>query len=403
MYVLVHDYTGHPFQVQLSRYLARKGHRVTHAYSAFFQTPHGLLNLREDDPSDLEITGVKSGESFDKHNFIRRAFQERAYGTTLARLIDERRPDAVISANNPTDSQAQVLRACRRLKIPTVHWLQDVYSVAIHRILRRKLPVIGSLIGWRYMNLERKLLQGANHIVSITADFTPLLNKWGVDESRITTIPNWSPLEEIPLRSKDNPWSRDKGIQDSFVFLYAGTLGMKHNPDLLFSLAKRFQGRAQVVVNSEGLGATWLMEQLEKENLDNLRLFGFQPWEMMPDILGSADVLVTVLEPDAGVFSVPSKVLSYLCAGRAQLLAVSSENLVARIIDENMAGLTSHPNDKDTFISNAEKLYNDPEMRERMGRAARSYAEATFDIEKIGKRFEQILDRIVNKKPAKAG
>ena len=54
----------------------------------------------------------------------------------------------------------------------------------------------------------------------------------------------------------------------------------------------------------------------------SLRCLGFQPFEVLPDVLGSADVLVAILEPDAGVFSVPSKVLSYFCAGRPVLLAV---------------------------------------------------------------------------------
>ena len=45
--------------------------------------------------------------------------------------------------------------------------------------------------------------------------------------------------------------------------------------------------------------------------MKSLRFMGFQPFEALPDVLGSADVLVAILEADAGVFSVPSKVLSY--------------------------------------------------------------------------------------------
>ena len=38
MRILVHDYAGHPFQVQLSRALAQRGHDVLHAYCASLQT-----------------------------------------------------------------------------------------------------------------------------------------------------------------------------------------------------------------------------------------------------------------------------------------------------------------------------------------------------------------------------
>ena len=47
--ILVHDYAGHPFQVQLSRELAARGHSVLHVHSASVQTPQGALVRRADE------------------------------------------------------------------------------------------------------------------------------------------------------------------------------------------------------------------------------------------------------------------------------------------------------------------------------------------------------------------
>jgi colanic acid biosynthesis glycosyl transferase WcaI len=44
MRILVNDYAGHPFELQLSRALARRGHTVPHTYFAAFQTPKGSVN-----------------------------------------------------------------------------------------------------------------------------------------------------------------------------------------------------------------------------------------------------------------------------------------------------------------------------------------------------------------------
>jgi hypothetical protein len=43
MRIAVCDYCGHPFQVQLSRQLARRGHDVLHLHSADFVTPKGAV------------------------------------------------------------------------------------------------------------------------------------------------------------------------------------------------------------------------------------------------------------------------------------------------------------------------------------------------------------------------
>src|SRR5207248_6252540 len=121
---------------------------------------------------------------------------------------------------------------------------------------------------------------------------------------------------------------------DKRVALYAGTLGLKHDPGLLLELAMatRESDDVRVAVVSEGPGRDWLEQQRRRLGLANLVLLDYQPYEALPDVLASADVLLTLLEPAAGRFSVPSKILSNLCAGRAQVAALPSENLAARTI-----------------------------------------------------------------------
>jgi glycosyltransferase involved in cell wall biosynthesis len=147
----------------------------------------------------------------------------------------------------------------------------------------------------------------------------------------------------------------------------------------------------ELIVVSEGPGVEWLVQQAAEQKIRSLRCFGFQPFEMLPDVMGSADVLVAILEPDAGVFSVPSKVLSYLCAGRPVLLAVPKENLAAKIVAETGAGLVVEPTDIAAFSAAARQLIKSASLRDQGAKAARLYAEKHFDIQRIGDKFEKIL------------
>ncbi|MEL6611275.1 MAG: glycosyltransferase WbuB, partial [Bacteroidota bacterium] len=92
-----------------------------------------------------------------------------------------------------------------------------------------------------------------------------------------------------------------------------------------------------------------------------------------------------------GVFSVPSKVLAYLCGARPILLAVPPENLAARIVDGHEAGFVVPPDDVAGFVERAERLLDDAALRARMGQHARAYAEATFRIDGIAEAMEQVL------------
>jgi glycosyltransferase involved in cell wall biosynthesis len=114
-----------------------------------------------------------------------------------------------------------------------------------------------------------------------------------------------------------------------------------------------------------------------------------------PDILGAADVLVALLEPTAGTFSVPSKVLSYLCAGRPILAAIPPENLAARTIERAGAGLVANSTDEESFLMLAKQLRVDAGLRQDAGRRARAYAETTFDTAVIADRFQDVIERAI--------
>ena len=81
--IAVHDYSGHPFQVQLSRELARRGYRVTHYHCPSFSTPKGKLERDAHDPDTFRVEPVKLRRPFAKYSGARRFFQEIEYGWRL--------------------------------------------------------------------------------------------------------------------------------------------------------------------------------------------------------------------------------------------------------------------------------------------------------------------------------
>ena len=393
MRILLHDYSGHAFLVQLARQLARDGHEVLHVHFPGFQTPKGALIRRDDDPPNFTTRGLALPGAFAKYSYLRRLTQELAYGRLLAKTIMAWRPEIVFSANSTLDPQHAAWRAARRLGVPFIFWVQDINSVAIARILARKLPVIGHLAGARYTALEKTLLRGSARTIVITEDFVPILVDWGVARDRIDVVENWAPREDLPQRPRDNAWARTHDLVDKLVFLYSGTIGLKHDPGVLLDTARALQARpeARVVVVSEGIGADWLRR--EGAGLANLTLLPYQPFERLAEVVASGDVLMAVLEPDAGVFSVPSKVLTYLCAGRPLLAAMPPENLAARIIARERAGLVVPAGDRAGFVAAASRLADDPGLRAELGRNGLAYADRSFDIRAVAARITAIAQR----------
>jgi colanic acid biosynthesis glycosyl transferase WcaI len=392
--IAICDASGHPFQAQLSRELARRGHEVLHLYFAEFQTPRGRLSVQPDDPPTFAVAPVSLGRPFAKYSFVRRRFQEIEMGRRIAARIDAFAPDVVIGCNLAIDSVFQVARSCRTSRRPFVYWQQDIWSTAIDRILSQKFGVIGRILGAYYRRLERRVLAMSVATIVIADDFvTALATDFGLPTDNVHVIENWAPLDEISPRPKSNSWTRRHGLDNTEVVLYTGTIGMKHDPAKIFALANALRERPNtaVVVTSEGPAASWLANEARSAGLDNLRVLPFQPYEEYSDVLAAADILIAILEADAGTFSVPSKILSYLCAGRAIVLAAPLENLASRVVVKSGGGVAVSARDTGPFIEAVTSLLDDVPARNIAGSNGRNYAERSFDIRVIGDRFEAIL------------
>src|ERR1043166_8597871 len=109
MRICIADYVGHPFQVQLSRELARRGHDLLHLHFGQAETPKGRLSLAANDPSTLTISAISLNRPFKKHSYWQRWWQERALGHLFAEKILGFRPHIVVTANMPLDILDRVL------------------------------------------------------------------------------------------------------------------------------------------------------------------------------------------------------------------------------------------------------------------------------------------------------
>lgn len=393
--LFVHDYSGHAFPVQLSREMAHRGHRVVHAYSAAVESPRGGVALNEADPSCLTINAIGRAGSLNKYALLHRVKEERKYGDQLADAILHEDPDVVILCTTPNDVLDRMHALPSKMRV--IWWLQDIYSIGIRSVLNRRLPLMGNLAGAIYHHKEKRFAARADHIVSITPDFIPHLRRLGAPAEKISVIENWAPVNELLPAPLENAWKRENGLSGKRLIVYSGTLGLKHNPAVLAKAAQLFQDQGRedvrIVVATQGLGADFLKADIRRRGLRNLVVLPWQPYERLAEMLSSAEVLTAIIEPDASLFSVPSKILSCFCVGRPLVASLPTGNLAARTIEAARAGFVVPPGDDAAFISHLEKLLGDADLRARLGAAGRAYAEEKFDIARIAKRFLAILNQ----------
>jgi glycosyltransferase involved in cell wall biosynthesis len=396
MNVVLHEMGTYTHRQELAKALSSRGHKVAYLYCPSSRTP-SRSSMCFTSGDKVTVVPINLGSEFAKWQLLKRFLQERAYGARVSSVIASLRPDLVISGNTPIEIQAAIQKMCRRSGTPFLFWLEDAYSIGVKSVLS-KIPLIGALIAARYALLERKVARQSDGIVAIADDFRDLALDWGVDPDRITVIENWGAMPPDLQPTKDNDWAARHGLLGKHVLLYSGALGFKHNPQLFLDLAMEFreEDNVRIVVISEGHGAEWLSSR--SREFPQLVLLPFQSAQDFRKALASADVLVAILEPEAAKYSVPSKVLAYMTAGRPILAAIPAGNLAARTISAASAGLTIDPQNPSELRRLARSLIEDEDRCRRLGAAGLAYARANFDINDIAARFEAVFGHFAQQK-----
>jgi colanic acid biosynthesis glycosyl transferase WcaI len=375
--ILLNDFAGHAFTLDLAEALEEAGLDTLYAYCSTNLAPHADF-----DSATVEVAAVRSGETFDKYRPMQRIASEARYGFGSLKLLRRRRPDTLIANNMPLLSLAVLWAGARMTRTEFVIWLQDIQSGLAAGVLGS-----GSPLARVARRLERFMLRRGDRVVVISDELAAEIRRLGVPAERIAIMENWPALAALPERPKVNEWSTKNNLGDRPVVLYSGTLAKKHSPELLLRLADELPN-VQVVVISEGAGVLWLLHELAKNPRENLLVLPYADFRDLPDVLASADVLIALLNSEASAYSVPSKVLSYLCAGRPIVASMPADNAAARLTAERAeAGLVTAPGDPGEFVTAVQKLLDDPELAATFGRNGRAFAEANYHRHEIARRF----------------
>ena len=395
MRIVINDYAGLTFPLELSKELSKRGHCVKH----IFTQACGISPTSNEKRfyENLQIDRIDA-RRVEKDIFIKRWFQERQYGKLAVKKIAGWFPDVIISGNTPLIAQKKIMNWANINGIPAVFWMQDLLSIAAKKILSDVNQTIGTIMYRYFRSIEIDTLNKANHIIIITEDFIPVLKGWNIDTERVSIIQNWGPIEKIPVILRKNRFSVKYELNDKFVVLYSGTLGKKQDIKLITETAERMADDNEIlfIIATDGRGQNLLKKQLAKKGLPNLLKLQLQPLHIYPYLLASSDVALVTLEASACMYCVPSKLWSIYCAQKSSIVAVDKRNLCARITEDIRAGIVINPGSVDECITAIKELKKNKSMRESMGRNARGYAEKFFPITLIADAFESIIKNVMN-------
>lgn len=242
-------------------------------------------------------------------------------------------------------------------RAPVVLWVQDIWPEALQATgfvkNRCFLRMVGAIVRYIYRYSDSILIQSEGFRTSVER----LVN----DKKKIRFYPNSAEDVSVKLVSEFQNIRVVEDVAQSFSIVFAGNIGTVQSCETIVDAAKLLQVVHNIKFFLVGSGsmADSIAQNIATNRLDNVVMTGRVPAEDMVSIYASASVLLLSLQDDPALSAtIPSKLQSYLAAGKP--IIVSSNGESADILIKANAGLASPAGNAEALANAVLRLY---EMR----------------------------------------
>jgi glycosyltransferase involved in cell wall biosynthesis len=221
----------------------------------------------------------------------------------------------------------------------------------------------------------------------------------GVAPGRLACVPNWADTQRVCPIKRNNRFRLRHGLQDRFVVMYSGNLGLTQRLDRVLAAAHRLRDRADIVFVFVGDGASRdrLVQESTALRLPNVHFYGYQPKKQLADTLSAADVHLVPLAPELVSCLMPSKLYGILASGTPVLAMAPKECELARIVQRHDVGMVIPPHDPAGLAEAIRRCRAAPDRLAQMGRAARRLAVGRYDRQRSAAVFGRLLFAVLGR------
>ena len=329
---------------------------------------------------------------------------QRAFRYTLSiwklyrRAMKEKDIDVLCISSTPPINGLMFPGIKKKLGCKIVYNLQDIFP---DTLVTAKMAKKGGFLWKIGRKLEDLTYRNSDLIVVISEDFKRNIMEKGVPEDKIVMIRNWvdeNAVVDIPRQENElfDTYGLDR---DKFYVCYSGNIGMSQNMDMLLNVAKQLQDNENIgfVLVGEGAYKKQVEARIAEENICNITLLPFQPYEKISQVFSLGDCGLVISKKGIGQSSVPSKTWSIMSAGRSVLASFDKGSELDRIVTETGCGVCVEANDENAFREAVLRLAEDKEQLVQMGKNGRRYIEENLTREIGTAKWVAVMRRATGK------
>jgi len=271
---------------------------------------------------------------------------------------------------------ALIIKLFKRKK--TYLWVQDLWPETLTSLNMIRSQFLISIVGF----VVKFIYVFTDYILVQSPGFKKSVIKYGGKESKIHWLPNWS---MAPSEVKKETFPRPKFDKSYFNILFAGNLGKAQSLQTILDTASMLLEQTHIKIHllGEGSEKSWAQKVCQEKNINNISFLQGCSTEEVPYYFSNCQaLLVTLIDDEHISLVIPSKIQTYLAAGRPILAAVNGE--AYKVLLDSGASLASPAEEPAQLAKNIKELASYPDNKlEEMALNGKKYYQQYFDRNKV--------------------
>ncbi len=255
--------------------------------------------------------------------------------------------------------------------------------------------------------IEMLNLKAAQLIVVVSQPLKDELVHRGIEPDKILVNPNGVDSDKYSPKLDGSVVRIKYHIADKTVIGFIGTFGQWHGAEVLaeaFGLLLKeypaYRESVRLLMIGDGMTMPQVKEKLANYAVnDACILAGRIPQEEGPAHLAACDILASPHVPNADgtpFFGSPTKLFEYMAMGKG--IVASDLDQIGEILKHEQNAWMVKPGDADSLMHGLKMLIDHPELRQRLGKAAREEVVAKYTWKEHTRKIIEKLRETVREK-----
>jgi len=336
--------------------------------------------------------GVRIWRSYcyvpNKVTSLRRILHEASFTASVtARAAFCKRPDVLLVVSPPLGLAFPAILLSRIWRIPYVFDVEDLQpdsAADLGMLPRPALKILYSVEGAAYRHAAR--------VTTLTTKMKERIVAKGVAQEKVELVEPRIDESLASVTPEQAAGFRERyDLGDKFLVTHSGNIGVKQKLDAVIDAAALNRSDDSMLFLIVGNGADCARIQRRARELDlrNVRFLPLLDEQDFRGLLAASDLCLVTQQKLAMEIAFPSKMVTYLAAGRPIVVSVNPEGEVARIANESGAGRVAMA-EEPVELLNAILDMRSKDLQE-LGNHAREYAFRRWSSSRVLSNLERCL------------